>query len=196
MNRERCVVVGVGGAGCNVVGRLVGRRFTGVRRIVADTDMKRLLHARIPERILLGDGVQVVQGAGGAPETGEWAARASKDTFLHKVGNAGTVVLVGGLGAGTGSGALPVLAGFLKEGKRDLHVVVTTPFRFEGPVRREQAEAALKAIRGMAIDLKVVPNEDPEGDKLSGTKDFMQAFRQRDGSVVEAVLAILGRGKR
>jgi len=188
------VVIGVGGAGCNIVARMQGRRFAGLRRVAADTDLDRLLKCRVPIRVHLGNGL--LDNAEGDPKIGAWAARESKNDVLKAAGKARVVVLVAGLGGGTGSGAALAIAGMLDDGKRRLGAVVTTPFTFEGNVRSNRTRCALKALRGIASRVGVVPNQKTMRDPaLMGVTDFFKAFRYVDGRVLDEVLRVLGRPK-
>jgi cell division protein FtsZ len=186
------VVIGVGGAGCNIVARMTGKRFVGVKKIVADTDMKRLLHCRVLDRILLGEDVLAARGAEGAPETGSWAARASKIPILKAVGKAKTVVLVAGLGGGTGSGATPTLAEMLDDGVREIGAVAVLPFAFEGPVRWKRSMDALRQIQGVARIVEKAPNVDPERKRRNVRFiSFSSAMNVIDGAVIEKTMKVL-----
>lgn len=64
-----------------------------------------------------------------------------------------------GMGGGTGSGAAPVVAGIAK-GLGILTVaIVTTPFSFEGRLRRQQAIEAIEELKRCVDTLIIIHND-------------------------------------
>src|SRR4051812_10377118 len=132
----RLAVIGLGSAGCNVLDRLVLDGLPSAELLAVNTDTQGLSASVAPTKIQIGCGRTLGLGAGGDPEVGAAAAQENLDDVLAALGEVNSVVLLVGLGGGTGSGALPVLAEAIKA--RDVHVVViaTLPFGFEGARRR------------------------------------------------------------
>jgi len=190
----KSVVIGVGGAGCNIVNRMTGRRFAGIKRVYLDTDMKGLLRRKVPNCHCLGESVLAGKGASGDPGAAGTAANASKPTVLKAVGQAKYVVLVAGLGGGTGSGATVAIAEILNDGIRELGVVGVLPFGFEGPVRQLQAWETMQSLQKAMVDIRVVPNEDEKRERwVKKTTDFTAGFSRLNGSAIVEVMKILGR---
>jgi len=73
----RLKLIGVGGAGCNTVNRLVTGGLYGAVTIAANTDKQHLDTIRAHQKILLGPSVTKFHGAGGNPEIGRVAAEES-----------------------------------------------------------------------------------------------------------------------
>jgi cell division GTPase FtsZ len=71
----------------------------------------------------------------------------------------GPVVILAGLGGGTGSAAVPMVALIAKEQGCHVTAIVTLPFWFEGLYRRRIAARAVKRIR--ADRLITIPLSDP-----------------------------------
>jgi len=152
-------VVGVGGAGCNAVGRMVAARVQEVEFIAVNTDTQALVAAQAPVTIRLGDKLTKGLGAGGNPEIGERAAEDSAGEVRAALQGADLVFVTAGLGGGTGTGAAPVVARIARDLGALTIGVVTTPFLFEGQRRRRLADAGAAALKGAVDTLIVVPND-------------------------------------
>src|SRR6185295_19219278 len=96
----------------------------------------------------------------------------------------------GGLGAGTGSGAAPIVAGIARDQGALTIAVVTKPFEFEGSQRGRVADAAATELAGKVDALIVVPN-DRVGDVLSPDASVVEAFGVVDDVLLHAVEGII-----
>ena len=155
----RIKVIGVGGAGGNTVNSIIDSGYSGIEYIVANTDSQALEHSKADYKIQLGVKSTKGLGAGANPEVGRRAAEEDIDKVLEIIGDADIVFLTGGMGGGTGSGALPVIARALKERGILTIAVVTKPFAFEGKRRASIAEAAIDALKKDVDTLIVIPNQ-------------------------------------
>ncbi|MCR4884132.1 MAG: TIR domain-containing protein [Clostridiales bacterium] len=68
-NLPRIKVIGVGGAGCNIVNRLMDYGPKLVEYIAVNTDKQSLSHSRAPVRVLIGEKETKGLGAAGSAET-------------------------------------------------------------------------------------------------------------------------------
>ena len=156
----RIKVLGVGGGGSNMVNSMIGSAgYDMIDFIVANTDAQALKMSPAPHRIQLGIKSTKGLGAGANPEVGRRAAEEDLDTIIRQVKDADVVFLTAGLGGGTGSGALPIIAQALREKDILTIGVVTKPFIFEGRRRARVAEEALKKLEGVVDTLIVIPNQ-------------------------------------
>ncbi len=155
----RTKVLGLGGGGSNMVDEMILAGYESVEFGVANTDAQALKIARAPHKIQLGLKSTKGLGAGANPEIGRRAAEESIDTIMDWLKDADVVFLTGGMGGGTGSGALPVVARALKE--RDILsiAVVTKPFTFEGKRRMKIAQEALDTLKRDIDTLIVISNQ-------------------------------------
>jgi cell division protein FtsZ len=71
-------------------------------------------------------------GTGGDPEIGRTAAEECSAELQEVVSDATIVFILAGLGGGTGSGALPVVADLAREQNAFVVVLGTLPFRSRG----------------------------------------------------------------
>lgn len=154
-------VIGVGGAGSNAVNSMIaGADLENVEFIVANTDAQALNLSPALTKIQLGKKITKGLGAGSNPEIGRRAAEEDLDSVLDLVlTNTDILFLTGGLGGGTGSGALPVIAHAARELGVLSVAVVTKPFLFEGKRRQKHAQEALKNLESSVDTLIVVPNQ-------------------------------------
>lgn len=152
-------VVGVGGAGGNTVNSIMSTCEETIEFIVANTDAQALELARASKKIRLGIKSTRGLGTGADPEQGKRAAEEDLDKVLEAVEGADIVFLTGGMGGGTGSGSLPVIARALKEKNILTIAIVTKPFIFEGRKRQVIAEQAIEKLRNDVDILIVIPNQ-------------------------------------
>ncbi len=152
-------VVGVGGAGCNAIRRMVAARVQEVELIAVNSDTQALVASLAPVRLRLGDKLTRGLGAGGNPEIGERAAEDSAADVRAALQGADLVFVTAGLGGGTGTGAAPVVARIARDLGALTIGVVTTPFLFEGARRRRVAAAGATALKEEVDTLIVVPND-------------------------------------
>ena len=76
-------VVGVGGAGCNAVNRMIATGMEGVEFIVANTDSQQLRDSLAQNKIQIGTKLTRGLGAGADPDVGREAAQEDRDK-IHK----------------------------------------------------------------------------------------------------------------
>lgn len=152
-------VVGVGGAGGNTVNSIVNIGCSGIECIVANTDAQALSQSKAQHTIHIGVKSTKGLGTGANPDLGKRAAEEDLDKILEAIGEADIVFLTGGMGGGTGSGALPVVAHALRERGILSIAIVTKPFVFEGKRRASVAQQAIENLRKEVDTLIIIPNQ-------------------------------------
>ena len=108
-------VVGVGGAGNNVVNRMVKSGTQGIEYVAVNTDKQALTLCKAPTVLQIGEKITKGLGAGAQPEVGQKAAEESIEEVKQLMEGADMVFVTCGMGGGTGTGAAPVLAKAAKE---------------------------------------------------------------------------------
>jgi cell division protein FtsZ len=152
-------IFGVGGAGGQAVNYLASTPIPGVTLIAVNTDAQALAACAVPHQLQLGAKLLRGLGTGGEPELG-WAA-AEKDAEAlrqHCVG-ADVILVITGLGGGTGTGASPVLARVAKESGALVLAFAILPFECEGVRRQQQAQQGLEQLRHSADGVICLPNQ-------------------------------------
>ncbi len=184
-------VVGIGGAGGNVVNRMVSSGTNGVEFIAVNTDKQALSMSTADQKIQIGEKLTHGQGAGSDPSVGEKAAEESRNEVAKALEGTDMVFITAGMGGGTGTGAGPVVADIAREAGVLTVGVVTKPFGFEGKKRMDQAMQGIDQLLGKVDSLLVIPN-----DRLKYATDqkvtFANAFEIADEVLHEAVTSISG----
>jgi len=153
-------VIGIGGGGGNAVNSMINSgELEGVNFIVANTDAQSLENSPAEYKVQLGAKITKGLGAGSNPDVGRRAAEEDMETVLENISDADILFLTAGLGGGTGSGGLPVIAQSAKEAGILSVAVVTKPFVFEGQKRMRQANEAIESLKGLVDTLIIVPNQ-------------------------------------
>ena len=152
-------VIGVGGAGGNTVNSIIESGCQGIEFIVANTDAQALELSKAPYKVQIGIKSTKGLGTGANPEVGKRAAEEDLDKILDAIGNADIVFLAAGMGGGTGSGGLPVVARALREKGILSIAIVTKPFMFEGKRRTQVAKDAIEQLKKEVDTLIVIPNQ-------------------------------------
>ncbi|VVB97507.1 Cell division protein FtsZ 1 [uncultured archaeon] len=151
-------VIGLGGAGCNIVTWIAQKGMAGGRIIAANTDINHLASmTKADKLILLGEKLCKGYGCGGYPEMGAEATRENLHEIKAILQDVDLLFLVAGLGGGTGSGATPVVAGVAREFGILTIACVTIPFKIE-TARREKAKEAIKALMESCNSTIVIDN--------------------------------------
>lgn len=182
-------VIGVGGAGNNVVNRMITSGVQGVEFVAVNTDKQDLDRSKCANKLQIGEKLTGGMGAGAKPEIGEKSAEESKAAIAQLLEGTDMVFVTCGMGGGTGTGAAPIIAqqahdaGILTVG------VVTKPFRFEGANRMKQAETGIANLADKVDSLIIIPN-----DRLKFVTDqkitFANAFGIADDVLKQAVSSI------
>lgn len=152
-------VIGVGGAGGNTVNHMLKQHYENIEFIVANTDAQALKTSNSPLKLQIGSHSTRGRGAGANPEVGKTAAEEDIDKIIDFLKGADIVFLTAGLGGGTGSGALPVIARAIRERGMLCIAAVTKPFEFEGKRRMSVANQALELLKKEVDTVVVIPNQ-------------------------------------
>ena len=155
----RILVVGVGGAGGNIINSMQKSGVEGVEFLNVNTDSQQLKHSKVEQTLQLGPSCTNGLGAGADPEMGKKSADEVAGEIEDYLDGAHMVFLTAGMGGGTGTGATPVVARIAK----DLGIltvgVVTKPFEMEGKRKIKRAEEGIAELQKYVDNLIVIPNQ-------------------------------------
>ncbi|MGL4394125.1 MAG: cell division protein FtsZ [Brevinema sp.] len=184
-------VLGIGGAGCNAINRMIEDRVSGVEFIAINTDVQVLKKSFANKRIAIGNKITKGLGAGAKPEIGEKAALESADEIRNSIKDTDMVFITAGMGGGTGTGAAPVIAQVAKEAGCLVVAVVTLPFSFEGSKRQRAALEGIDKLKDHVDTMLVISNSRifEIVEKNTSVKD---AFKKIDEVLKQAVQGIAG----
>jgi len=181
--------IGIGGGGCNAITRMVREEIKGVDFIAMNTDGQALALAEAPTRIQLGEKLTRGLGAGGDSKIGAKAAEESCNIVEDIVQGADMVFVAAGMGGGTGTGGIPIVAEVAKQSGALTIGVVTKPFTFEGMHRAQVAEEGLVELADKVDTLIIIPND--RLLQLCDAKTTVEnAFRLADDALLLGVQAI------
>ncbi|MGQ9818921.1 MAG: cell division protein FtsZ [Candidatus Kapaibacteriales bacterium] len=186
----RIAVVGVGGAGCNCVEEMVKYQLNHVELIAINTDLKQLRKNSAPIKLQIGVETTGGRGAGSKPEIGEQAAKEDYQKFLNLFQNKNMVIIVTGMGGGTGTGASPIVAKAAHESGCLTLSVVVTPLDVEGPIRLENAKKGIANLRRNVDAMIVVSNQRLTELSRQGNLSVLDAFSLVNRYVYEIVFSI------
>jgi len=186
--KTKICVIGCGGAGTNTIARLIDAGIRGTELYALNTDAQHLLYAKAQRKLLIGRRTTKGLGAGAMPNVGEAAALEAEEEIKAMLKGSDLAFVTCGLGGGTGTGSIPVVARTAKELGALTLAVVTLPFSVEGPIRMENAVSGLEKLKREADTIIVIPN-----DKLLQVAPRLsvnEAFRVADEVLVRAIKGI------
>jgi len=185
----RIKVIGAGGGGTNAVNRMINDEVENVDFVAVDTNAVSAAKSKAPCIIQIGENEAQGIGAGACPEVGKKSAEENIEEIKSQLINTDLLFLTAGMGGGTGTGALPVIAEVAKEMGILTIGVVTRPFKFEGKTRLNNADEGIKKLKENVNSLIVVDND----KLLKMSKEeitMVNAFRQADNILKQGIVGI------
>ena len=175
-NAAKLKVVGVGGAGGNAINDMIESNIETVDFIAINTDQQDLDRSKAPVKVLLGRGI----GAGADPEKGRIAAKESEEKIRDVLEGTDMLFITAGMGGGTGTGASPIIAEVAKSMGILTVAIVTKPFGFEGPLKKNNAAVGIENLKENVDTLIAIPNDrlfEIPGMNIS----LLNAFKEANG---------------
>lgn len=182
-------IIGLGGAGANMLDRVALDGIDGAEILAANTDVRTLSASVATEKIQLGRNLTKGLGSGGDPELGRQATMEAEEAIRDSLRERKIVFLCVGLGGGTGSGGAPVVARMAREEGAFVVVFATMPFVFEGKRRRSQADAALNELAVLSNALVTFDNG-RMGELVLAKQGVHEAFAAADKMISESIEAV------
>jgi cell division protein FtsZ len=182
-------VVGVGGAGLNAVNRMIDAGISQVEFVGVNTDLQALHMSDAAVKIHIGRELTQGLGSGAEPDVGRLAAEEGYDQLKQALRGSDMVFVAAGEGGGTGTGAAPIVAKIARELGALTVGIVTTPFKFEGTKRRQQAEQGVAGLRAACDTTIVIPN-DRLLEVLDRSTSMLDAFKVADDVLRQGVQGI------
>ncbi len=182
-------IVGIGGAGGNILTRMYKKKTDGVDFVAINTDTQGLHYTKADQKINIGLNVTRGLGAGMDPEIGQKSAEESSKDVAEILGKPDLIFIACGLGGGTGSGAAPIVAKLAKDTGAIVVAVVTKPFFFEGAKRMEIANEAWEKLF-KNVDSTITINNDRIFNIIEKDTPVLDAFKQIDEILKQGVKGI------
>lgn len=187
----RIKVLGIGGGGNNAVNQMINSNIKGAEYILINTEKGILDRANTNDFKTLQIGKEIAKGlgAGSNPEIGEKAAIESLEEIDKILEDTDLVFLTAGMGGGTGTGAIPIIAEAAKKKGILTIAVVTTPFIFEGKLRNIRAKAGIEKLQPNVNSLIIISN-DKLLESTDGDVTILNAFKRTDDILRQAIESI------
>ncbi len=166
-------VVGVGGGGGNATNWLYKKGVQGAEIIAMNTDKQHLDLIEADKKLLIGRNLTRGLGCGGFPQKGTESAKEEISEIRKMMNSTDMVFVCAGMGGGTGTGAVPVVAKTAKEAGAIVIGAVTMPFKIER-ARIDKAEFGLQQLRDVCDTVIVIDNN--KLVELAGNLPIQQAF--------------------
>jgi len=182
-------VVGVGGGGGNAINHMLSANIEGVDFICANTDAQALKNSEVKTLLQLGTNITKGLGAGASPAVGREAALEDRERIHEALQGSDMVFITAGMGGGTGTGAVPVVAEVAKDLGILTVAVVTKPFPFEGTKRMAVANQGIEELGQFVDSLITIPNEKLLA-VLGKDMSLLNAFKSANDVLLGAVQGI------
>ncbi len=156
-SRPSVAVIGLGGAGSNIITFLSEKNIAGTKIIAANSEISHLILQKADKLLLLGKETSKGKGCGGFPDIGAQCARESEEEIRKGLEGANIVFIVAGLGGGTGTGCAPVVAEISHSMGALTIACLTMPFEIEA-MRRENAKNAIRALSETCDSVVLIDN--------------------------------------
>ncbi len=183
-------IIGLGGAGANMLERIALESIEGAELLALNTDIRTLGACLAKEKIQLGVNLTKGLGTGGDPELGQQAMLEAEANVRKALKGQRIVFLCTGLGGGTGSGAAPIVSRIAREEGAFVVVFATMPFFFEGRRRRDQAETSLNQLAVLSSALVTFDNN-RMGELVLAKQGIHEAFAAADRMISESIKAVI-----
>lgn len=182
-------VVGVGGGGGNAVNSMIRDGLEHVEFMVINTDAQDLQKSLAKHKIQAGRKLTKGLGAGARPEIGIEAMMECVDEIETALHGFDMVFVTAGMGGGTGTGGISIVADVAQRLDILVVAIVTKPFEFENKQRMEYALSGIDRLRGSVDALIIIPNERLL-DVADETTDLAEAFQRADAVLSDATRGI------
>ena len=182
-------VVGVGGAGSNVLDRVMLDGIEAAELVAINTDVQSLTASVAAHKVQIGRNLTRGLGAGGDPELGYAAGEEATDEIRSVLEGGNVIFICVGLGGGTGSGAAPIIAQLAKEDNSLVLVFAALPFSFEGRRRCAQAAESLSRLRAIA-DAVVCFENDRMAEITLPRMGVHEAFAAADLTISQSIRSV------
>ena len=187
--RVKTAIIGVGGGGSNAVDNMINAGVKVDMFMAINTDYQALRVSKAEKRIQIGSGLTDGFGAGANFEVGRQAAEACKNTLSMLIKDMNLVFITAGMGGGTGTGAAPVIAEIAHELGILTIAFVTTPFKFEGSVRENNARIGVENLKKIVDAIVVIPNDRLASVAKDMNMTTQSAFQYADDVLRQGVQA-------
>ena len=186
---DKIAIAGIGGAGVNILQYFGGSSAENVALYAMAADPRLGRDCGNVRFVRLGGEEAPFTATGGRPEAGRGAMERSRGFMQEMLAGIRVLVMVAGLGGGTGSGAAPLLAEWAHRAGVYVVSAAIMPFRFEGAPRRARAQQALVALQEWS-DICLCFENDQMAELQDAQDGAQAAFDQANRILAQSVAAV------
>ncbi len=184
MIEPKITVVGCGGAGNNIVQSIYSGCRSNVETVAVNTDERKLAEIGAHKKVLIGKDITEGKGANGFPEVGEYCAECARPTFKKMLSGSDIVIVVAGMGGGTGTGVAPIVAEVSRELDAITFAIAINPFSFETE-RVKKASEGVKRLQAVTNNTIVFNND--RLLELAGDSPVSESFAIVERSIMRII---------
>ena len=190
--RPRILVIGLGGAGGDIIADLESSDLPGsIDLLAVNTDSVHLKGLKVRNRMLVGEAELHGRGGGGDRARVRMAMEGEEEKLKGLLRKYHLVFVIAGMGGGTGSALLPYVTGICRSVDALCVPVAILPFEVElqtNTLRRENSRGALQELIALGGMLLVLSNE-----KLRRfeSEPFREVLRMRSTYLKELVQSVV-----
>lgn len=186
---DKIAIAGIGGAGVNILQYFGGSSAENVALYAMAADPRLGRDCGNVRFVRLGGEEAPFTATGGRPEAGRGAMERSRAFMQEMLADIRVLVMVAGMGGGTGSGAAPLLAEWAHRAGVYVVSAAIMPFRFEGAPRRARAQQALDALQEWS-DICLCFENDQMAELQDAQDGAQAAFDQANRILAQSVAAV------
>lgn len=194
-----CKIIGIGGAGCNLVVALRKNDALtegGAKLDYVCVDLGQQVLRSVEATNHIDSALKPIKalmlapfGAGGRTNAARAACLRHRAVLAELLSGSDLVVLVAGLGGGTGSGVTPIMARLAKNAGAVTIAAVVTPFDYEG-ARLDKAARAIGYLQREA-DLVLAASNSEWVNRYPANTPMMDVFTGLEQYVAEQLRVVL-----
>lgn len=192
-------VIGIGGAGCNVIKNIaekhpIVKKSASLYAFNTDKNSLKLLLGTNVENIYLLDKENLSgYGSGGDPIVGQNAIKHDSEAIKEEIKNTDILFIIAGMGKGTGSGGAPELAKIAKElGILTVGIIGMPSLACEGNHVYNNAYNALTKFKEYCNSITTISNEKIINNEKGIS--FIQAYEKANdkiANIIEEIVEII-----
>lgn len=193
MENKKITILGVGGAGCRIIRRIISTPGAEKLNLLAfDSDVESLEESGLPpeKRIVAGMNLRSGRGCGGNEILGRSAAAVERQHLGRILEDTGMLLIIGGLGGGMCTGGLPVILGVARHLHITTMLMVSLPFAMEGYGRRKQADERICSDLLPLADCVIALPNDLLFSTLPPETQLSQALELADQEMARSAVAL------
>ena len=182
------LIAGIGGAGSDLAADFHGS--LNIPAIAINTDKKSLAQSALARRLLIGP-IVCNGAAAGVPARGRLAAEESIAQINVILNDVKTLILVAGLGGGTGTGVATFMASLARQRSINVIAAVTLPSQLEHQ-RRQPALDALRELESLGVTVFVHDHAATLGEAAGADQPLSHLLQASSRALTLAVRDHLG----